>query len=497
MPFIRQEDIVDGTISKDEVESYKISPGNELNASVPADPFALGFGLGISSPLQVKETAPGFDITWSDEQDISLHDKRYVESIPFYNVVGSPGVFKEAVLPAFLADGELIGLWGGPGTWTLLSATSALNTNRYAHGASGTYSSTTVVGGYNSAGNALSSTEIFNGISFVTDNNLDVSKAEAFSVGTSFAMLYGAGVDSLGNYISKTSVYNGNTWTADVNCSFDEVGTSGIGSYHASLVKEGKTSIPSFLGFSAYFNGSQWSSFFSYTGFQTAYSAGTGSINNGLFTCGVDSTGNFSSYSIIYNGTSFVLGSNSNVSTSKSALCGVGTSAVMHGGFNAVLNANSQLYNGHTWFTAATSSLARSAHTATGTAINANIHGNSNTVLANLCETFNQNTYKRITPENINSAANIGVIYNKDFPIAQRCSIKLSGFITGLPASSSNHFQVVGNVITAYGSKTFYQLDTLNPSNEDFLIGKYDNVNTKLHIFSHFNKTYNTIKRWG
>ncbi len=29
MPFIRQEDIVDGTISKDEVESYKISP--EMN----------------------------------------------------------------------------------------------------------------------------------------------------------------------------------------------------------------------------------------------------------------------------------------------------------------------------------------------------------------------------------------------------------------------------------------------------------------------------------
>jgi len=501
MPFIRQEDIVDGTMNKDLVDTYKINPGNELHGATTADPYALGFGLGPTSPLQIKETDPGSNINWTDEQDISFHNQVYAESnSPFYGVSGN--VFKSTTVTIPVSNGNLVGIWGGPGVWTDLGAASALNTNRYGHGASGSQNAKALVGGYNAAANRISSTEIFNGLSFTTSTNLNVSKAEGISIGSYFAMLYGAGIDGGGNYVTTTSFFNGSSWTANVNvpAAFATAGSIGLGSFHAGYLRGGVNSGGTYIGGHYNFNGSVWAAapgLSAPVGFLAAYVASAGSHNNAVMVGGLDDTGNYLSVSFTWNGTVYTAGTNLNISASKSSVSGVGTSAILNGGYNGVAVTITQLYNGHMWVSAANSSISKSFHTSGGSAINFTTHGNENTAAPNRCEAFNQSTYRKIVPENINTAGNLGVFFNKDVVAANRCSIKVSGFIKGLSADTAGNYIVLKNNSLDAGTNYNYQVSTPKPCSEDYLIGKYDSVNTKLHVFSNLPKPYNVLKRWG
>lgn len=497
MPYIRQEDIVDGLFSKDLVDTYKINPGAELNGATTADPYALGFGLDASSPLQIKATNPGGNTDWDDEQDITVYNQDYDEIFcPFYGPVGSPAVFKTFLTVMPLTVGDLVGIWGG-GSWTNLGINSALNTNRSGHGGAGTYSSMTVVGGADTTGTTISSTEFFNGINFSTASALNVSKTQGFSFGSSYAAVYGSGIDGGGTYVSTASFFNGNSWATTIVTPNSMAGASAFGSFNAAYLKSGKTSAPAFPGSGYYTNGVSWININTATGFQSAYSGATGTLNNGVVAGGVDSGGFYLSYTNIYNGLSFVMSTTLNLSINKCAIAGIGTAAILSGGENSSTLHTTQIYNGHMWITSSNSILSRSFHTSGGSVINVTVHGNSIIAAQNACETFTQSTYRKLTPENINMAGNIGVIFNRDLPAVQKCSVKLSGFIKGLPAATSFNYIVMKNNALDNGSDNNYQTNTSKPCSEDYLIGKYDAINTKLQVFSNFNKTYNIVTKWG
>jgi len=496
MPFIRQEDIVDALLPASLVETYKINSGNELNNATVATKFALGFGLDSSSPLQIKEFGINSNFEWTDEQDVTLHNQTYDETnVAFYSVTGSPGTFKYNSITATLNHGDLIGVYGGPGIWTNLGAGSALNTNRYAHGCAGNYNGFTIVGGYNSGGNAISSTELFNGISFVSANNLNMSKAEGASFGSSFAMAFTTGINDLSIIISSTSVFNGNSWAADVNAALLQKSAAALGSYNSALLKNGQNGIGPY-GNSSVFNGNSWAAGFGLSE-QIVYTTATGSFYNGLLSGGVDSGGTFYNLTYLYNGYTPSIGANLNSTNSKASASGTGTAAVNNGGYNGSLLATTELFNGHLWSLATSSSIARSHHSMAGTTINSIICGNSNIAALNVCEQFSQNEFKKITPENINSAAGIGVFYNSSIPAANRCSVKISGFLKDMPIGTANDFLVVQTTSLDNGSFNNYQISTSKPTAEDYVYGKYDSVNTKIHVFNNLQKTYNNVKRWG
>lgn len=499
MPYIRQEDIVDALFSKDFVDTYKINPGAELDASIVADPYALGFGLDNTSPLQIKQNNPGANTNWDDEQDITFHNVDYDESGPFYDVDSGSATFQMFNGESLdLGNTDIVGIYGGPGIWTSLGINSALNTNRSGHGGAGTYNAVTVVGGANTAGTTISSTEFFNGTNFSTASALNVSKTQGFSFGSSYAMVYGSGIDGGGGYISNTSFFNGNSWVASTDTVILQAGASAFGSFHAAYLKSGKTSAPAFNGSGYYFNGETWAGTFnSIFGFTTAYSASTGSVNNGVIAGGVDSGGTTLSFTNVFNGLTFSLGGNLAFAVNKGSMSGLATSAIMTCGENGALLSATQLYNGHLWTVAGSANYTRSFHTSGGSAINATIHGNSNIAASNFCESYNQSIYRKITPEFINTVGNPGVSFNFSVPAVGKCSVKVSGFIKGLSAGTSFHHIVMSQYSQIGGGVFDFNFETNYPASTDYSFAKYDIVNTKLHVFSNFNKTYNIVKKWG
>ena len=496
MPFIRQEDIVDALLPASLVDTYKINSGNELNNATVATKFALGFGLDSSSPLQIKEFGINSNFEWTDEQDVTLHNQTYDETnVAFYSVVGSPGTFKYNSMSATLNHGNLVGVYGGPGTWTNLGASSALNTNRYAHGCAGNYNGFTIVGGYDSGGSVISSTEIFNGVSFVSANNLNLTKAEGVSFGSYFAMMFASGIDNTMTIGSAASFFNGNSWAANGVIPALQYKGAALGSYNAALLKNGQDGATPF-GNTYIFNGNSWEVGFGLSE-QIVNTAATGSFFNGILSGGVDIGVTFYSLTYLYNGYSASIAANLNSANSKASASGTGTAAVNNGGYNGSLLATTELFNGHLWSLASSSSIARSNHSMAGTTINSIICGNSNIAALNVCEQFSQNEFKKITPENINSAAGIGVFYNSSIPAANRCSIKISGFLKDMPIGTANDFLVVQTTSLDNGGSNNYQTSTSKPTAEDYVYGKYDSVNTKIHVFNNLQKTYNNVKRWG
>lgn len=500
MPFIRQEDIVDGLFSKDVVDTYKINPDAELEGAIVADPYALGFGLGRTSPLQIKQTNPGTNKEWADEQDITFHNQDFVEDGPFYDVNSGAGTF--ITLPGAsydMGDTALAAIFGGPGVWASVGAGSALNTNRANHGAAGTLHSMLVAGGINTAATVITSTEFFNGSVFSATGNLAIAKTEGFSLGSSYAMLFGAGINGAATYVSNTTFFNGNSWVAGTVGPAEEVGMSAFGSFNSAYLKSGKTAGATYSNNFYYFNGETWSAAgipATSAGLQTAYSSACGSSNNGVIVGGLNGGGNVSNTNT-FNGISFILGSNLLGGLNKSAMSGIGTSAILAGGDNGALLTTTQLYNGLSWSAAANTNISRAGHSSGGSVINNVIAGNTNTGATNVCETYNQSTYRKLNPYYVNTAGNIGTIYNTNVLGANKCSIKMSGILHGVPAGTSFGYLIIARYTDYGGGVVNFQETSNAPSSDDYVYAKYDAVNTKLHTFQNFNKTYNIVKKWG
>ena len=441
----------------------------------------------------MKELGIGNNTTWTDEQDISLHNQNYAEAnTPFYEV--SAGNFRSNLFTVSIFNTDLVGIWGGPRTWTTLGAGSALNTYRYSQGGAGGYNFFTVVGGRDFVGTIISSTEIFNGLTFSTASSLNVSKADGFSFGAPQSMMYGNGITGGASMVSNTSYFNGNTWTTNTNSPWADVGSCAFGSFNAGIAKAGEGSF-GVSGYSASFNGSSWITRYSLSfPYEASFAAATGTYNNGLIAGGINMGGTYLSTTCTFNGCTAIYGTVMNITANKLAIAGLGTGAVMNGGYNGSTLTITQIYNGHMWSIAQGSTLSKGHHTMGGTPINAVTHGNSNTVAANICELFNQNTYRKLFPENINMAGNLGVLYNKDVPAVNKCSVKVTGFVHNAPGGSSNAYLVLkSNGYSALG----YQTVSTRPEPDDYIIGRYDAVSTKLHVPYNIQKTYNIVKRWG
>jgi len=345
---------------------------------------------------------------------------------PFYAQVGN-----SITIDTDVQEGDFVGLLGG-GTWA--NASAALNVARDSAVGDGSDFSAWTAGGKTTMA-ALSSTETFNGTSWVMSANSLLTAPMSPGTGELFD-LCGAGSQMSawtmgGRTYGTTDVYafmqifNGDTWTLGTGSTYTAYGASGGTLYSAWHVLG--ISMPALVFHTLegeYYNGSVWIEIPASLSllFGMAGNKGVGSSNSHVVCGGVQSSVQATSYTytLHYNGSTYVLDANINSPRTSHHISGTSLNATISGGSNGLGGAlsnywsSSEHYNGCTWMAGNNYSIGvRSYGTAGGHGNRGMVTGGTSNGTNKLSSTefHTQNVYRKLNFTNAMGAIDISIAF--------------------------------------------------------------------------------------
>lgn len=482
MSKIRQNDIYPGSISFTKSSNFSITnavatPQSNLTASA----YSLGTasGMATTDPLSIKEFGTNTNIDWSDEQDWTVYNQSFTNTIPVVNVSASVSIYTTST-NASISVGDLVGIYG-PGSWTISGNT---NLARYASGAGGQQASALVTGG-TTDGNVTLSTELFNGSSWNNTNPLNIFSQS--TVGGSQIAAYATGS------ATNTQLFNGTIWSFSGNISDTRVSSASGGSQNAGIIAGGITTAVSSKV--ELFNGSSWS-VASSVNLAKQYPSGSGSVSAMFYAAGATQS-NINNNTELFNGSSWAFSGNIVVAKFTTMSAGSSSCGIIADGSTSVgatPTNQTEHFNGSNWYSSTLSNGSKRFVTGTGSQNATVLIGGLTAGATSQTELYNQNIYRKIVNmTDFRSAQNIGIAFDVT---STTLSVKFNGYIDNINVTSSNSaITTVAQWINKFVTLPRFSPNastTNNPSSiivksvmepEDFLIG-WAISRTQMQVFN-------------
>lgn len=278
---------------------------------------------------------------------------------PFYTQVKN-----SITIDTNVQEGDFIGIWG-PGTWANASANT--NVARDSAISDGSEFSAWMAGGKNAIA-ALSSTETFNGISWLISANSLLTAPAVPGTGNLFNLNGGGSQTAawaLGGQLFAgvvcygfMQIFNGDTWALGPNGLLaSSYGASGGTLYSAWHTQGTQVGLSPTAPLAEYYNGSTWTQIVGNLALPSAIIGQKGiGTNNSNIICGgaISFSGAAFSYSMVFNGYQYVYGAFLNNARVDHQISGSTLNGLVSGGSNSLGGGrtyylSSEFYNGCTW----------------------------------------------------------------------------------------------------------------------------------------------------
>ncbi len=499
MAKIRQADILSGAVSFTKSSTFAITTTVVYaQSNLTKSAFSIGTvaGMGATDPIAIKEQGDG-NTNWSDEQDWTIYNQSFTTTIPVSNVAGGVAVYTTST-NASISIGDLVGIYG-PGTWSLSSGVLNQPYRLYLASA-GSQRAALVAGGSTGSGDT-STTELFNGATWVVGSNLSIAKEGLIGAGSQNAALVAGGITSA--ITNATELFNGATWSTSGVLSVAKQLAASAGSQNAALVAGGITS--AITNATELFNGATWST----SGVLSVAKqqlAGAGSQNAGLVAGGL--TSGSTNVTELFNGSAWTIGGILSIAKYASGGIGSQNAAMVVGGVTVGTSTNvTELFNGSSWSASGTLSSPNVSMAATGSqSAGMAAAGFPDSGGGTVTQLHNQTLFRKIVNSaDLKNANSIGVAFDVS---STTLSIKFNGYINNINVSSSNALittvdqwtnkwvvlpRFAPNASTTNNPSSVVSKTTTDP--EDFLVG-YAISRTQMQVFSGNLYSLDRINRW-
>ena len=435
MPAIKQDDLVANiSFTRAYLNLFSISvttgitiPANVLNAA-QGTIYSENKSISNTYPLWVKSNGTSSQ-GWMRESDWQIHNQSITNAtILFYNA-GANTTITPTVQNITISVGTAVGIYGA-GAW---GAAGNLNTSRYVAGMVGGPNSALIGGGTGTVLSALSTSELYNGSAWIFAANMNITRKVMAACGSQNAALF-AGGSAGAALITRAEVFNGSSWSFTAgNLTISAGNTGGAGGAVAAIVTGG-------IGLSVVqlYNGTSWTLGANLNVSRNSH-VETGSQNSSMISGGVNADPLKTTE--IFNGSSWSFSGNMNITRKDHAGCGTVNAAIESGGLDSTSGqlTSSEVYNGSSWSSSGNMTSARDFPSGCGSQNNSIVAGGFGAAGLITSEAHTQTLYRPLNYQHYKTAKNIGIVaQNPGGATATTISIAFSGYINNSAFTSNN-----------------------------------------------------------